>query len=165
MTIQTTVLIETLKSLVSDLRWCSWKNFSTQDQTVAVITHDESAAVFSRKGEIFEEYWYCILNDLIYLEDGGKGHRPDLIVYDGGDVTLLTHEGKKSEDLFLEDGTIPETSSTDNSEFNIVQTIIKRQLEGGETDERNKIVYTCMGLSEEIFTVFSSSVQNGEDRS
>ena len=105
------------------------------------------------------------MNALMWPEDYFKGHRPDLIVYDGGDVTLLTHEGNKSEDLFLEDGTIPETSSTDNSEFNIVQTIIKRQLEGGETDERNKIVYTCMGLSEEIFTVFSSSVQNGEDRS
>ena len=62
-----------------------------------VITNDESAAVFSWKGECLEEYWYCILNALIQPEDDGKGHRPDLIFYDGGDMTLLIHEGKKAE--------------------------------------------------------------------
>ena len=65
MTIQTAVLVETLKSLSSDLHWCSCKIFSTQDHTVAAITHDESAAVFSWKGESLEEYWDCILNALI----------------------------------------------------------------------------------------------------
>ena len=64
-TIQTAVLIETLKALSSDLRWCSCKKKSTQDHTVAVVTHDESTAVFSWKGESLEEYWYCILNALI----------------------------------------------------------------------------------------------------
>ena len=48
-----------------------------------VITHDGSAAVFSWKAESLEEYWYCILNALVYPEDDGKGHIPDLIVYDG----------------------------------------------------------------------------------
>ena len=62
-------------------------------------------------------------------------HRSDLIVDDGGDITLLIHEGKKVEDLFLGDGTIPDSSSMDNFEFKIFQTIIKRQLEGGETDK------------------------------
>ena len=55
MTIQTVVLIETLKDLSSDLRWCSWNNFSSQDHTVSVIAHDESAAMFSCKGESLEE--------------------------------------------------------------------------------------------------------------
>ena len=50
-------------------------------------------------------------------------------------MTLLIHEGKKAQDLFLKDGTIPEPSSMDNSELNIVQTILKRQLERGETDK------------------------------
>ena len=148
MTTHTAVLIDTLNSLSSDLHWCYCKIFSTQDHTVDVITHDESAAVFSWKVESIEEYWYCILNDLIYPEDDGKGHRPDLIFDDGGNMNLLIHEDNKSEELLLNDGTIPEPISTDNVEFNIVQTIIKRQLEGGDMDKWNKVVNTCMGFSE-----------------
>ena len=87
MTIHTEVLIETLKDLISDLRWCSWKVFPTQYHTVAVIRHDELSGVFSWKGESLEEYWACIMNALIYPEDDGKGHRPHLIVDDG--VTWL----------------------------------------------------------------------------
>ena len=151
-TIQTAVLVETVKALSSDLRWCSCNIISTQDHTVAVITHDESAAAFSWKGESLEEYWDCILNALIQLEDNGKGRRSDLIIDDGGDMILLIHEGKKAEDLLLKDGTIPDPSSTDNAEFNIFQTIAKRQIEGGETDKWNKIVNTCMGVSEETST-------------
>ena len=98
---------------------------------MAVITHDESAAVFSWKGESIEEYWDWILNALIYPEDDGKGHRPDLIVDERCDTNLLIHEGKNVEDLFLKCGTIPDPSSTENVEFKIVQIIIKRQLEGG----------------------------------
>ena len=59
-------------------------------------------------------------------------------------MTLLIHEGKKAEDLFLKDGTIPDPRSTDTVEFRIVQTVIKRQLEDGETGKREKIVNTCM---------------------
>ena len=65
MTIQTAVLVDTLKALISDLRWCSCNIFSTQEHTVAVIAHYGSAAVFSWKGEILKEYWDCILNALI----------------------------------------------------------------------------------------------------
>ena len=68
-------------------------------------------------------------------------------------MTLLIHEGKRAEDLFLKDGTIPDPRSTDNVEFKIVQTIIKRQLEGGETDKRNKIVNTCMGVYEDTSAI------------
>ena len=67
------------------------------------------------------------------LQDDGKGHRPDLIVDGGGEITILVYEGNKAEDLFLEYGTIPDPSSTDNSELNIFQTIIKRQIEVGQT--------------------------------
>ena len=65
MTIHTSVLIETLKALISDLCWCSCNIFSTQYHTVAVITHDNYAAVFPWTGESLKEYWYCILNALI----------------------------------------------------------------------------------------------------
>ena len=78
---------------------------------------------------------------MIQPEDDGKGHIPDLIVDDGGGMNLLINEGKKVEYLLLKGGTISGPISTDNSEFKIVQTIIKRQLEGGETDKRKKIQY------------------------
>ena len=67
-------------------------------------------------------------------------------------MDLLIHEGKKVEDLFLKYGTIPDSRSTDNVEFKIVQTIIKCQLEVGQTDKWNKIVNTCMGVSEDTST-------------
>ena len=65
MNTQTAVLIETTKALRSDLRWCSCNIISTQEHTVAVITHDESIAMFPWKGDVIEEYWDCILNALI----------------------------------------------------------------------------------------------------
>ena len=79
---------------------------------MAVITHDESTAVFSWKCGTLEEYWYHILNALIHPEDDGKCHRPDLIIDDRGYMTLLIHGGKKAEELFIKDGTIPDHIST-----------------------------------------------------
>jgi len=152
MTIQTGVLIETLKALGADLRWCSCNIFSTQDHAASAIARDESAAVFAWKGESLEEYWECTLNAVTWPDDDGKGHGMDIIVDDGGDMTLLIHEGKKAEDIFLKDGTLPDPSSTDNAEFKIVLTIIKRLLEAGETDKWNKMAKRCMGVSEETTT-------------
>ena len=111
---------------------------------MAVITHDDSADVFSWKVEILEEYWDSILNALIYPEDDGKGNRPDLTIDDGGDMNLLIHESKKAEDLLFTGGTILDPSSIDNVDFKIFQTISKRQLEDGERNNWNKIVNTCM---------------------
>ena len=79
MTIQTAVLIETLKALGGDIRWCSCNIFSTQDHAAAAIARDESAAVFAWKGETLEEYWECTLNAITWPNDDGKGHGPDLI--------------------------------------------------------------------------------------
>merc|ERR1711971_1473706 len=98
------------------------------------------------------EYWECTLNAVTWPEDDGKGHGMDIIVDDGGDMTLLIHEGKKAEDLFLKDGTLPDPTSTDNAEMKIVLTIIKRLLESGETDKWNKIAKRCVGVSEETTT-------------
>jgi len=152
MTIQTAVLIETLQALGASIRWCSCNIFSTQDHAAAAIARDEAAAVFAWKGESLEEYWECTLNALTWPEDDGKGHGCDIIVDDGGDMTLLIHEGKKAEDAFLKDGTLPDPSSTDNAEFKIVLSIIKRLLESGETDKWNKIATRCFGVSEETTT-------------
>ena len=130
------------------------QHFSSQDHTWAVIGNDESVAVFSCKGEILKEYWYCIPNVLIWPEDNGKVFRSELIVYDGGDMTIIIHEDKKAEDLFLKDVTTPYPSSTDKFYFKIVQTIIKYQIEGGEMDKWKKVVNACVGVSEETFTRF-----------
>ena len=67
-------------------------------------------------------------------------------------MNLLIHEGKKYEDLFLTDSTIPDPISTENFEFNIIQTIIKCQLESGEIYKWKKIVNMCMGVSEDTST-------------
>ena len=67
-------------------------------------------------------------------------------------MTLLIHEGKKAEDAFLKDGTLPDPTTTDNAEFKIVLTIIKRLLESGETDKWSKIASRCVGVSEETTT-------------
>jgi len=152
MTVQTAVLIETLKALGADLRWCSCNIFSTQDHAAAAIARDESAAVFAWKGESLEEYWECTLNAVSWPQDDGKGHGMDIIVDDGGDMTLLIHEGKKAEDLYEKDGSLPDPNSTDNAEFKIVLSIIRRLLLSGNVDKWNKISKRCMGVSEETTT-------------
>ena len=80
-------------------------------------------------------------------------HIPDMIVDYRGDMTLLIHEVKKAEEFFLKDGNVHDSSSTDNSELNIVQTIIKHQLESLEADKWNKVSNTCMSIYEDTSTV------------
>jgi len=76
----------------------------------------------------------------------------DVIVDDGGDMTLLIHEGKKAEDLYEKDGTLPDPNSTENAEFKIILSIIRRLLLSGVVDKWNKISRRCMGVSEETTT-------------
>ena len=76
-------------------------------------------------------------------------------------MTLLIHEGNKAEGLLLKDGTIPDPSSTDNAEFKVVKTFIKRQLEGGEMDNWNKISNTNKGVSKKIPTRAHPSIHHG----
>jgi len=92
MTIQTAVLIETLKALGADVRWASCNIFSTQDHAAAAIAH-AGIPVFAWKGESLEEYWWCTDQALTF--PGGEG--PHLIVDDGGDATLLIHLGFQAE--------------------------------------------------------------------
>jgi adenosylhomocysteinase len=93
MTIQTAVLIETLRALGADVRWSSCNIFSTQDQAAAAIAK-AGIPVFAWKGETLEEYWWCLDQSL----DFGNGRGPTLIVDDGGDATLMVHLGKEIED-------------------------------------------------------------------
>ena len=150
MTIQTAVLIETLSALGATVRWCSCNIFSTQDHAASAIAAAGKTAVFAWKGETLEEYWECTLNAITFPADA-QGDGPDLIVDDGGDMTLLVHEGKKAEDLFAKDGTLPDPESTTNAEFKIVLTIIKRGL-AKQPDKWNKIAKRMFGVSEETTT-------------
>jgi len=88
MTIQTAVLIETLRELGAEVTWTSCNIFSTQDHAAAAIA-DTGVPVFAWKGETEEEYWWCIEQQLKAFE-GGKG--PNLLLDDGGDLTLVVHD-------------------------------------------------------------------------
>src|SRR5882672_4925411 len=96
MTIQTAVLIETLKELGADVRWASCNIFSTQDHAAAAIAK-AGTPVYAWKGETLEEYWECTLAALSFPGPNGQLIGPELIVDDGGDATLLLHWGVKAE--------------------------------------------------------------------
>ncbi|TXH78660.1 MAG: adenosylhomocysteinase [Thiothrix sp.] len=92
MTIQTAVLIETLKALGADVRWASCNIFSTQDHAAAAIAA-AGIPVFAYKGESLEEYW-DYTHKIFEWADGGT---PNMILDDGGDATLLLHLGARAE--------------------------------------------------------------------
>jgi adenosylhomocysteinase len=87
MTIQTAVLIETLKSLGADIRWSSCNIFSTQDHAAAAIAAS-GVPVFAWKGETEDEYWWCVEQTI----NGPDGWQPNMILDDGGDLTLVMHD-------------------------------------------------------------------------
>src|SRR5262245_7946597 len=95
MTIQTAVLIETLKALGAEVRWASCNIFSTQDHAAAAIAAS-GTPVFAYKGESLDEYWEFTHR---IFEFGGEGNAsgPNMILDDGGDATLLVHLGKRAE--------------------------------------------------------------------
>ncbi len=87
MTIQTAVLIETLKELGADIRWSSCNIFSTQDHAAAAIAQS-GIPVFAWKGESEDEYWWCVDQTIA----GPDGWRPNMILDDGGDLTRVLHD-------------------------------------------------------------------------
>ncbi len=142
MTIQTAVLIETLKDLGADVRWASCNIFSTQDHAAAAIAREGSTAVFAWKGETLEEYWWCTEMALTWPDGSG----PDLIVDDGGDATLLVHQGVKAEKT----PSILETAY-DNKEFQILMDRLK--VSYSENPQKwQEIATKIRGVSEETTT-------------
>ena len=116
MTIQTAVLIETLVDLGASVRWASCNIFSTQDHAAAAIAA-AGVPVFAWKGETLEEYWWCTYQALSH--PGGKG--PQLIVDDGGDVTLLIHKGYE-----LENGSDWVNSPSGSHEEQVIKDLLKK---------------------------------------
>ncbi|PKN80732.1 MAG: adenosylhomocysteinase [Candidatus Cloacimonetes bacterium HGW-Cloacimonetes-1] len=145
MTIQTAVLIETLVELGAKVRWASCNIFSTQDHAAAAIAAS-GVPVFAWKGENLEEYWWCTLQALSWENDMG----PNLIVDDGGDATLMIHEGYRFEELFAATGKVP-AISIDNKELAIVQNLIIQELVN-KPNKWHNIVKQMKGVSEETTT-------------
>jgi adenosylhomocysteinase len=141
MTIQTAVLIETLKELGADVRWASCNIFSTQDHAAAAIAQ-AGIPVFAFKGETLEEYWKFTKQALTWPD--GKG--PTLIVDDGGDATLLIHRGYEAE---KDQSVINEP--TDNKELAIVNDTIKQSMKENPRFF-HEIVSELRGVSEETTT-------------
>src|SRR5450830_455649 len=141
MTIQTAVLIETLKALGADVRWASCNIFSTQDHAAAAIAAT-GTPVYAWKGESLEEYWECTLRALTFPGDKG----PQQIVDDGGDATLLVHRGVAAEKnaAILDE-------PTDNHELAIVNAVLKRQL-ARDGQFWTRMVAGIRGVSEETTT-------------
>jgi adenosylhomocysteinase len=148
MTIQTAVLIETLHALGAEVRWCSCNIFSTQDHAAAAIAEADTSKVFAWKGETLEEYWWCTFQALAW--DGETGG-PNIIVDDGGDATLLIHEGVKAEAKFKADGSLPDPASTQDAELKCVYTLLRNSIQ--ENPNRwTKVAAGVKGVSEETTT-------------
>ncbi|KAK4839268.1 hypothetical protein QYF36_020561 [Acer negundo] len=148
MTTHTAVLIETFTALGANVRWCPGCVFSTQDHVAAAIARD-SAAVFAWKGQTLLEYWLCMERALDW--DPDDDGCPDLILDDGGDLSLLIHEGKKAEEIYEENGKLPDPSSTDNAEFKVVLSIIRDGLKS-DPKRYHKLKEKLVPISEETTT-------------
>ena len=141
MTIQTAVLIETLKDIGADVRWASCNIFSTQDHAAAAIAKT-GTPVFAWKGETLEEYWDCTLDAVTF--PGGKG--PQLVVDDGGDVTLLIHKGYE-----LEQGDRWVDGPAASHEEQVIKNLLKRVAKERPGFWSN-VVKDWKGVSEETTT-------------
>jgi adenosylhomocysteinase len=151
MTIQTAVLIETLRALGAEVRWVSCNIFSTQDHAAAAVAvgpdgtpeNPRGVPVFAYKGESLEEYWDFTARAL----DFGDGRGPTQIVDDGGDATLLVHKGVE----FEQAGVVPAAESADSEEFAVVLALLAR-IEKEDPGRFRRIAPAIHGVSEETTT-------------
>src|SRR3954463_14490943 len=142
MTIKPAVRIETLTSLGAEVRWCSCNIFSTQDHAAAAIA-ETGVPVFAWKGETLEEDWWCLEQTVRWPDGGG----PNMILDDGGDVTLLVHKGAE----FEKAGAVPEPTDADSEEYQVILATLKRSL--GEDPQRfTRIGEGILGVTEETTT-------------
>ena len=151
MTIQTAVLIETLVELGAQVRWVSCNIFSTQDHAAAAVAVGPTGTVeapagvpvFAWKGETLEEYWWCT-EQVAQWPDGGG---PNMILDDGGDITLLVHKGVE----FEKAGVVPTVDDTHSDEYKVILDTLRRSL-AAEPDRFTKIAAGIKGVSEETTT-------------
>src|SRR5512133_328417 len=141
MTIQTAVLIETLVDLGASVRWASCNIFSTQDHAAAAIAAT-GVPVFAWKGESLEDYWWCTYQAVSHPD--GKG--PELVVDDGGDVTLLIHKGYE-----LEQGSDWVNTPSEAHEEEVIKDLLKK-VHAEDPQRWHKMVAAWRGVSEETTT-------------
>src|SRR6201995_3006621 len=141
MTIQTAVLIETLVALGATVRWASCNIFSTQDHAAAAIAKT-GVPVFAWKGETLEEYWDCTWKAIVNPE--GKG--PQLVVDDGGDVTLFLHKGYE-----MEEGDKWVDSESGSHEEKVIKDLLKK-IHAENAFIFHELVKEWRGVSEETTT-------------
>lgn len=141
MTIQTAVLIETLRKLGADVRWASCNIFSTQDHAAAAIAK-AGVPVFAWKGETLEEYWDCTFRALTWPD--GKG--PQLVVDDGGDASLLIHKGYE-----LEEGSDWVNTPSSSHEEAVIKALLKK-VHAENPFHWHEVVKEWKGVSEETTT-------------
>jgi adenosylhomocysteinase len=151
MTVQTAVLIETLVALGADVRWVSCNIFSTQDHAAAaVVVGPEGTAeapsgvpVFAWKGETLEEYWWCTEQMLTWPDGAG----PNMLLDDGGDVTLLVHKGTE----FEKAGAVPTAGEDDPEEYGVILDLLRRSLAADPT-KFTRMGEAIKGVTEETTT-------------
>jgi adenosylhomocysteinase len=141
MTIQTAVLIETMVDLGASVRWASCNIFSTQDHAAAAIAA-AGVPVFAWKGETLEEYWECTMRAI----DHGAGQGPELVIDDGGDVTLLIHKGYE-----LENGSDWVNTPSGSHEEKVIKDLLIR-VHAEKPQYWHGIVAAWRGVSEETTT-------------
>lgn len=155
MTIQTAVLIETLVDLGADVRWATCNIFSTQDHAAAAVvvgrdgTVDAPAGtpVFAWKGETLAEYWDEAEKVFAFTDAEGNPVGPNMLLDDGGDITLLVHKGVE----FEKAGVVPPQDSTDNEEYKEVLRVLARSLEA-DPQRWTRIAAGIKGVTEETTT-------------
>jgi adenosylhomocysteinase len=143
MTIETAVLMETLVSLGAEVTWTSCNIYSTQDEAAAAMAK-AGIPVFAWKGENLEDYWQNIEMQLTAFQ-GGKG--PNLILDDGGDLTLLVHKGAEAEKT----GKAPDPKTATNEEMRVIYTVLSESLKKSTT-RFTTMAHEIKGVSEETTT-------------
>jgi adenosylhomocysteinase len=150
MTVQTAVLIETLVALGAKVRWASCNIFSTQDHAAAAVvvgpdgTSDDpkGVPVFAWKGETLEEYWWCTSEIFNWPDD----EFANMILDDGGDATMLVHNGAEAEKT----GEIPEPSEEDSAEWRVFLKLVRETLAAGRS--WIEVANAIKGVTEETTT-------------
>ncbi|MEW2222174.1 adenosylhomocysteinase [Streptomyces sp. NPDC006990] len=153
MTVQTAVLIETLVALGAEVRWASCNIFSTQDHAAAAVAvgpdgtpeNPKGVPVFAWKGETLEEYWWCTEQALTWPNASTGG--PNMILDDGGDATLLVHQGVECEKA----GSAPAVETAENDEHRVVLSVLNRTL--SENPQKwTQLASEIRGVTEETTT-------------
>src|SRR5579871_960493 len=157
MTVQTAVLIETLVALGAQVRWASCNIFSTQDHAAAAVAvgpdgtpeDPRGVPVFAWKGETLTEYWWCTDQALSWpVEGAGEvGGGPNMLLDDGGDATLLVHQGAEYENA----GAVPVATDEDPEELAVILDLLRASVADNQ-DRFTRMAAGIIGVTEETTT-------------